>query len=67
MTQKRAIVPVYIEKVEIWSVVTDASNTDTQQNIVLLSLSKVQSLGLVTQYENVNLQMIMGSIKTFRN
>ena len=41
VTQQRAFVPVYIEKVEIWSVVTDASHTDRQQNIVVLSLSKV--------------------------
>ena len=49
VTQKRAFMPVYVEKVEIWSGVTDPSQTDRQQNVVLLSLYKNQNLSWVTQ------------------
>ena len=45
--------PVYIEKVEIQSGVTDAWQTDRQQNIVLLSSSTLYSLSWVTQFLGV--------------
>ena len=40
VTQQRAFMPVYIEKVEIWSGVTYPSQT----TMGLLSLPKIQSL-----------------------
>ena len=50
------LVCLYIlEKVDIWSGDTDASQTDRQQNIGLLSFSPVSSLSWVTQY-NLPLQ-----------
>jgi len=46
----KGLVCLYIlEKVEIWSGVTDASQTHRQQNIELLSFSTVSSLSWVTQ------------------
>ena len=47
------LVCLYIlEKVDIWSGDTDASQTDRQQNIGLLSFSPVSSLSWVTQWAN---------------
>ena len=47
----KGLVCLYIlEKVEIWSGVTDASQTHRQQKIGLLSFSRVSSLSWVTQF-----------------
>ena len=50
MVSKGLVCLYILEKVEIWSGVTDAWQTDRQQKIGLLSFSTVSSLSWVTQF-----------------
>ena len=57
----KVLVCLYIlEKVEIWSGVTDASQTHRQQKIGLLSFSTVSSLSWVTQQVDLKLEHMIG-------